>query len=522
MRAKYLFILLPYCLFFISASAADIINNSNLKIFAEGSATNGYPLKAESPHASWRDLLPDDLEYEYSSSIYTLDRQLYNPSIFSEGRPDERLKRLEAGGSDGNYSPALNGLYGDLHSNSQFIKSLMEGKATELQLFSHISDIDRLNSNAAYYYEKETSSLRLAEERWLKSDNQINFSDLMENDAVRGAEDAPLRSIYAAHDYADVPGRMVSLQEGSFEDGSRKTDGPTGGSSSKAYSISYDSNRFFAEQYQYLEEDSVEGARSAQNLEIASSNLQRLINNQSIAVNDSRTSQNSSPPRYEWSRKKQNYAIVVGIDEYDDKSSLHSCVNDARSVADLMNDLGYRVILLSDSSDRKPTKDNILDVSVKDMILKNDIGNIIFYFSGHGIKDDNNTFYLIPQDANGNRSTYISEYEFKRYISDLHNLAVILDVCNGAGMEDSVSSGQLMIASSEEDEPSNEEWTGSLSVFTQNLIDAIRSEKRRSNKILLQNCFYRAYNDTVHWSADRFISQTPVLIDRTGGAYYLK
>jgi len=37
----------------------------------------------------------------------------------------------------------------------------------------------------------------------------------------------------------------------------------------------------------------------------------------------------------------------------------------------------------------------------------------------------------------------------------------------------------------------------------------------------LQECFDKAYNDTIKWSRGRFISQTPVLTDLTGGKYYI-
>ena len=219
--------------------------------------------------------------------------------------------------------------------------------------------------------------------------------------------------------------------------------------------------------------------------------------------------------------RHKNYAVIVGIDEYDDRTSLHTCVNDANSIADLMKTLGYEVILLSDNTERKPTKRNILDVALKDVSLKQNKGNIIFYFSGHGMHDSNNTFYLIPNDSNGDSTSYISEYELKQYIKDLDNLALIIDACDSEGLSESVGNGQLIIASSKKNEASNEEWTGSLSVFTSRLIEAIREEGRTSNKILLQKCFYRAYNDTVKWGQGILLHQTPVIMDLTGKKHYV-
>ena len=217
----------------------------------------------------------------------------------------------------------------------------------------------------------------------------------------------------------------------------------------------------------------------------------------------------------------QNYAVVVGIDEYSDRMALHTCDNDAKSVSDLLKSLGYKVTLLSDDSGTKPTKHNILNVALKDVNLKKSKGNIIFYFSGHGEKDGKGNFYLIPKDADGNHTSYISDNELKEYLKDLKNLAVIVDACNGGGFSDAIGEGQLIIASSKDNEPSNEEWTGSFSIFTQNLCKAIKEQSRKGDKIPLQGCFNEAYNDTVQWSRVHLISQNPILIDLTHREYNL-
>ncbi len=57
---------------------------------------------------------------------------------------------------------------------------------------------------------------------------------------------------------------------------------------------------------------------------------------------------------------------MVGIDQYKDRMPLHNGANDAQSIADLMQSLGYRVILLSDRGEKTLTKHNILDVALRD------------------------------------------------------------------------------------------------------------------------------------------------------------
>jgi hypothetical protein len=60
-----------------------------------------------------------------------------------------------------------------------------------------------------------------------------------------------------------------------------------------------------------------------------------------------------------------------------------------------------------------------------------------------------------------------------------------------------------------------------MSVFTSNLINAIKVERRKDERILLQDCFQQAYNDTISWSKGFIKGQTPVITDRTGGRYYI-
>jgi|GEM_PF-646403 len=220
-------------------------------------------------------------------------------------------------------------------------------------------------------------------------------------------------------------------------------------------------------------------------------------------------------------KELKNYAIVVGIDQYNDRMRLRTCANDARSMADLMREMGYDVLLFSDQTDEKPTKENILKKAFDEIRAKPNVGNVIFYFSGHGTKEGDDSFYLIPRDADGHISTYISEAELREQIADLKNFAMIIDACNSEGMSRAIGKDQLIIASSRYNESSNGEWTGSMSVFTSYLIKAIREEKERSNRVLLKRCFDRARADTERWSRSHLISQNPAMIDNTDGIYYI-
>jgi galactitol-specific phosphotransferase system IIB component len=217
----------------------------------------------------------------------------------------------------------------------------------------------------------------------------------------------------------------------------------------------------------------------------------------------------------------KNYAIIIGINNYSDRRSLSNCVNDANAIADILTSCGYEVIKLTDDTVDKPTKNNILNKTLTEIGRKKDQGKVLFYFSGHSEIDQNGNSYLIPQDANGNSSSFISEKELESYISNLNQAAIIIDACNSGGFGDIINKDDVIIASSKENEASNEDWFNSYSVFTKNLLTAIKEEKATSNKIILQSCFDEAKANTIQWSKTHLRSQTPILFNPSDRDYYL-
>jgi hypothetical protein len=225
--------------------------------------------------------------------------------------------------------------------------------------------------------------------------------------------------------------------------------------------------------------------------------------------------------RYTYDKKRtseKKYAIVVGINSYQDRPSLRAPVNDAEAFATLLRSCGYEVVELTDRSDLKPTKRNILDIGLGSIQRKRDASKIVFYFSGHGETRDGR-YYLIPQDANGDPLSFIDMDELYRYTKDLKNLVIVVDACGSASLERIIMPGQVMLASSRENEASNEVWFGSLSIFTQSLLAAMKEDGMYNGEISLQRCFYKARESTKGWSRMRLISQNPSY--KAAGDFYL-
>ena len=228
-------------------------------------------------------------------------------------------------------------------------------------------------------------------------------------------------------------------------------------------------------------------------------------------------------PELKKSRPPKNYALVIGIDDYEKYERLGACVNDAERIAGLLKTLDYEVIELTDNTDIKPTKYNILECAIKELSQKAKSGNVIVYYSGHGRVGEANEFYFIPKDAQGNWSSCISLDELAGYLKGINNISLIIDACNsGAVRLDPVKSAcQLILTSSKENEASNEQWMGSNSVFTDNLIRAIEREREKDEEISLVDCFKEAKNETILWSANHLLSQSPVLVDNSNESYFV-
>ncbi len=99
---------------------------------------------------------------------------------------------------------------------------------------------------------------------------------------------------------------------------------------------------------------------------------------------------------------KNQYAVVVGIDRYRRLSipKLSSGVEDAKGVARVLKDRGFKVIELYNES---ATRDTILDALKRVKLLAKSGDATLFYFAGHGEG---------VSGYNGVREGYILPYDF--------------------------------------------------------------------------------------------------------------
>jgi hypothetical protein len=107
--------------------------------------------------------------------------------------------------------------------------------------------------------------------------------------------------------------------------------------------------------------------------------------------------------------KKNNSALLIGINYTGTDNELYGCINDTSSINSLISSYNYqKVCILTDNTVKKPNHNNILD-EFKNLLSNSQSGDILlFFYSGHGsyILDKNknektgNDQVIIPCDLN--------------------------------------------------------------------------------------------------------------------------
>ena len=107
--------------------------------------------------------------------------------------------------------------------------------------------------------------------------------------------------------------------------------------------------------------------------------------------------------------KKNNSALLIGINYFGTDNELYGCINDTNSINSLISNYNYqKICILTDNNEKKPNRDNIL-VEFKNLLSNSQSGDVLlFFYSGHGsyILDKNKneaTGYdqlIVPCDLN--------------------------------------------------------------------------------------------------------------------------
>jgi hypothetical protein len=128
-------------------------------------------------------------------------------------------------------------------------------------------------------------------------------------------------------------------------------------------------------------------------------------------------------------------SLVIGIDTYNNFSSLDNCVNDATDIHYFFLENGFDSRLITNSTQ----KDLVLSITAfKDSIKENTIS--VIFFAGHGLQDDKNN-YLVTADSEVKspidikyNCVHVDDLFIAKRKSNLH--LIILDACRNNPFKD--------------------------------------------------------------------------------------
>jgi len=201
------------------------------------------------------------------------------------------------------------------------------------------------------------------------------------------------------------------------------------------------------------------------------------------------------------------WILSIGVNIYNSSQldNLRFAVNDAREIINVFKIQEGRIYnrvnnrLIADGA-IEPTKENIMDgFDYLKGAGENDL--IILFIAGHGMLDQNGSFFFMPKDAiiNDNGSIRSANAVSLRDIQSIFEIPgqkiVFIDACHSAGVSNSMtrvvdntrlqrslqSEGTVVLVSSKGDQYSQERQDISHGVFTYAILQGLRGEAQQNN-----------------------------------------
>ena len=96
----------------------------------------------------------------------------------------------------------------------------------------------------------------------------------------------------------------------------------------------------------------------------------------------------------------KNLAIVIGIDKYKNNNDLIACKNDAKDMYEILKESKYYddIVYFNGEYTNREILKKLEELKIKSK--DEEIGEIFFYFSGHGFSENNELFYVTTNTEN--------------------------------------------------------------------------------------------------------------------------
>jgi hypothetical protein len=228
------------------------------------------------------------------------------------------------------------------------------------------------------------------------------------------------------------------------------------------------------------------------------------------------------------------HAFVVGVDKYKWLRSLANPANDATRFYNALVSMGFSgAILSTDNTDLQSTERNSILDGLNDLrdLTKSDHGVMVFYFAGHGLTYDNET-YLVPSDAHissgddvKTRAIPISlVYDAIRAASPTVAI-IVLDACRDKPFGDGPVPDGVSVTPGMADPP----WrtiVGFSTVLGQTTDDGIGGDSKFTAAlvkmmVLPKTSVSEVFNDVRQTFDGPDVVKAPIVVDRLSGKFRL-
>lgn len=172
-------------------------------------------------------------------------------------------------------------------------------------------------------------------------------------------------------------------------------------------------------------------------------------------------------------------ALLVGIDNYPGAARLHSCVNDAEALGELLetNEDGTRNFSVNVKKD-VPTRGDLRAMLIN--LFEKDLDTALFYFAGHGCINERGGFFVTPDFKSYDEGISMDEVLNIVNQSKIKEKIVVIDCCHAGSLGTPViigstasylGAGVTILAASRHNESSME--VNGHGVFTSLLLSAL-------------------------------------------------
>lgn len=229
------------------------------------------------------------------------------------------------------------------------------------------------------------------------------------------------------------------------------------------------------------------------------------------------------------------YALVIGIDEYQNMGGLKTCGNDARELARaLVGRAGFpqsQVVLLTDDArqpQNRPTMGNMLNRMTQYSVLPKKEDTVLIFFSGHGVTVDGEGF-LVPSDGGLRNAIPLRGDRKSKGVIDLlesckaKTKLLVLDCCHAgsatkgvSGIAPSLASGArsvVMMLSCGQGQLSHVDDAGGHSVFSKFLLEGVAgsADADKDQAVTVRELFAHVDAQMRMWCLNTGKTQTPVM-----------